>query len=154
MLVYTAALNPQLRLGHSPFFTRIGLRYQNLIQPSNLELGEAAWSDLLKPQISGILSAGDMGGQVTESHGHALIEFADGAGSVRIQYGIQQKSDNSTREECYVIDSDFFSDKKTETADAANVLNNFNRQSERLFRWCIDNRLHRAMDPAVVEPVA
>ncbi len=136
------------------FFTRIGLRYQNLIQRSNVDLEGVAWSELLKPQISGILSANNMGGTVAESHAQILIQLADDSGSVRIRHGIGQNSDNETDEECYVIDSDFFTDEKTRTDDAANILDNFNRQSGRLFRWCIEERLHDAMDPSVVETAA
>ena len=125
----------------------------NVIQRSKLGLEEALWADLLKPQTSGIFSVQDMHGVVEECQTQTLIRFSDGSGSVRMSHGIAPNPDNKN-EECYLIDNDFLTDKKTETDNASNVLNHLNRQSGRLFRWCIDERLHEAMGPSPVETAA
>ena len=91
------------------FFTRVGLRYRNVIQRSKLGLEEASWADLLKPQTSGIFSAQDMHGAVEECQTQTLIRFSDGSGTVRMSHGIAQDPDNEN-EECYLIDNDFFTD--------------------------------------------
>ena len=137
---------------YSPaFFTRIGLRYQDLIQRSKLNLGETQWSDLLKPQIAGVLSSLEIAPSLEESLTQLLIQFPDDSGKVRIKHGLVQTPDTNN-EECYLIDSDFFTDQRIETKDASNRLDYFNRQSGRLFRWCVQDRLHEAMGPQAIEP--
>jgi len=125
------------------FFTRIGLRYQNLIQRSKLGLSGVAWSELLKPHISGLLAEPDL--DVGASQCVAVVRFGDENGQVRIQHGLVQSADNS--EECYLIDSDFYSERRMPTNEALGTLDFFNAQSGRLFRWCIHNRLDVAMEP-------
>jgi uncharacterized protein (TIGR04255 family) len=125
------------------FFTRIGLRYQDLIQRSKLGLDDQPWSVLLKPHIAGLLSTQGM--SVSESLSIVSIRLPETLGQVRIRHGLAQAA--GAKEECYLIDSDFFTEQRTATDDAFQTLDYFNRQSGRLFRWCIEDRLHDAMDP-------
>jgi hypothetical protein len=39
-----------------PFFTRIGLRYRDVVRRSRLQLAEMPWSELLQPWISSVLA--------------------------------------------------------------------------------------------------
>src|SRR5262249_11181705 len=50
------------------FFSRIGLRYRDLIQRSQLNLSKFHWSQLLKPHIAGELSSPDVADHIE----HAL----------------------------------------------------------------------------------
>ncbi len=131
-------------------FTRIGLRYQNVIRRSILGGEELSWAELLRPQVTGVFAAPDMSGKVEESFTQMLIQFPDGSAKVRIRHGIMQ-SEEADNEECYVIDNDFFTEEKAETDDATRILDHFNQQSGHLFRWCISDRLHQAMGPSTVE---
>ena len=128
-----------------PFFTRIGLRYQNVIQRSALELEEVGWSELLQPYIIGELSSPVVAKAIEFTLRHTVIRLAEGNGHVRISHGLVEIPNSG--EACYMIDSDFYSDQKTEPQDAFNQLKAFNMQARRLFRWCITDRLHQAMGP-------
>ena len=132
-------------------FIRTGLRYRNVIQRSLLGLEETQWKNLLGPSIAGVFSAKEVAGQVESCQTKMQIRLSDHQGSVQIIHGIAENPDNEN-EECYVIDNDFFTDEKTENQDALDVLDNFNRQSGRLFRWCISERLNEAMEPSRVDP--
>jgi uncharacterized protein (TIGR04255 family) len=133
------------------FFTRLGLRYQDLIQRSKLELQTLPWSTLLTPRIAGLVGA--EGFVVGESLSIALIKLTELDAYVRLRHGLAQKADTS--EECYLIDSDFYTEQRTDTNDVYRKLDYFNRLSFRLFRWCIEERLHDAMEPEpVVAPVS
>jgi uncharacterized protein (TIGR04255 family) len=128
------------------FFTRVSLRYQNLIQRSKLGLDQVAWADLLKPHILGLLGARTL--DVIASQGAAVVRFGAELGQVTIRHGLVQSADNN--EECYLIDSDFYTEQRMPPDGALKSLDFFNAQSGRLFRWCIDDRLHDAMDPQPV----
>jgi uncharacterized protein (TIGR04255 family) len=130
------------------FFARAGLRYQNVIRKSALGLDGVAWEDLLRSQIVGLLAAKDFQGEAVETSSQTLIEFPERVGKVRLRHGFVQAANNN--EQCYLIDSDFFTSEKTKVEDVTDVLNYFNQQSGRLFRWCITDRLHEAMGPQPV----
>jgi uncharacterized protein (TIGR04255 family) len=126
------------------FFTRIGLRYQNLIQRSKLGLNSAAWNELLQPHILGLLAHADL--DVPASQAESVVRFSSDRGYVKIRNGLVRVAE--AQEDCYLIDSDFSIDQRIPTDAAFTSLTFFNAQSGRLFRWCISDRLHAAMDPA------
>lgn len=142
-----SSLRALLEIYRPAFFTRVGLRYQNLVQRSKLGLGDQPWSSLLKPQIAGLFTIPDL--QVGEALSVASIRLPQEDGLVRIRHGLAQAVGAS--EECYLIDSDFFTERRTNAEHTFRTLDYFNSQSGRLFRWCIDDRLHIAMEPKQVE---
>jgi len=132
---------------YSPsFFSRIGLRYRNLICPGELGLNSKPWSELLRKEIVGEL-ASDLKDDI-EQVGHDMVIRLGKEGMARIQHGLQLESD--TDKYGYVIDADYYSEEKTETTNALQRLNSFNSFSGSFFRWCIDERLHNALGPTTV----
>ncbi|HSB11890.1 MAG TPA: TIGR04255 family protein [Blastocatellia bacterium] len=136
------ALESFVQLYSPLFYSRIGLRYRDVIQRSNLGLSEAPWSALLKPHIAGELSS-EIAHDIVHSANQVTIRL-DGRGQVLINHGL---AFNQEKEVCYLIDSDFSTDQRTELNDAIKILDFFNEQSARLFRWCITERLNEAMEP-------
>lgn len=133
---------------YSPaFFSRIGLRYQNIIQRSDLELTDAPWSQLLQPYIAGPLSNETVADSITSSVQTFEVSLENNVGMARVQHGLV---DSDKQEQCYLIDSDLFTDDRTEADHAIGILDGFNKQGTRLFRWCITTRLHESMGPAPV----
>jgi uncharacterized protein (TIGR04255 family) len=135
------------------FFTRIGLRYQDLIQRSRLDLpATTKWSALIKPHMAGVHAVPELEGHIEESVGQLLIKFPEFNGKVRLNYGIVQTED--TGENCFLIDSDYYTDERTKTDAVDGTLDYFNKQSGRLFRWCIEDRLKAALEPQPVDAPA
>lgn len=131
---------------YSPaFFSRIGLRYRDVIKRSQLGLDGVPWSDLLTPQIAGELSSGDIAGDIEHAASEVVIRFAEGLGKAHLRHGLVRAG--SEGETCYLIDTDFFTEERTEVANYDAILDRFKQQAARLFRWCITDRLHRAMGP-------
>jgi uncharacterized protein (TIGR04255 family) len=128
-------------------FTRIGLRYVDLIQRSKLGLGNVGWSDLLQPHIAAELTNSVMLDYLEQSNKTIVYRLEEHNSFVRIQHGLVR---NKEGEMCYLIDSDFFTEEKTEIEDAHTLLNYFNQQGRHLFRWCITERLHKAMEPQYI----
>jgi len=126
------------------FFTRIGLRYRDLIVRRPLHLDEASWGELLSPNLaSGFQSPiADW----IEDCGHQLVFRLQGETKVTLNHGLGKKGE----EGCYIIDSDFYTMQTTGANDAGRILDYFNRQAGRLFHWCITEELHQAMGPGQV----
>jgi uncharacterized protein (TIGR04255 family) len=128
-----------------PFFTRIGLRYRDVLNRSELGLVGVSWSDLLSKELGGVFHSA-IAASIEGLAYQLILSLQGGAAKVTIQHGLAQKGD----ELCYIVDSDFYVTNRTETHDAIDILNYFNRQSGRLFRWSIAERLHRALEPRPV----
>ena len=131
-----------------PFFTRTGLRYQDIIKRSVLKLAQVEWRALLNPQLAGELSHEQIARTIEYSKHEFQIQHNTN-GNVRVKHGLV--TDAKTDEVCYIIDADFFTEERLEQQNARARLNEFNREAGRLFRWCISERLHDAMGPKPVE---
>lgn len=128
------------------FFTRIGLRYQSLIQRSLLDLPAATgWSELIQPHMVGAHAIPELESSVEGFVGQLVISLPEFKGKVRVNYGVARKSDSG--ENCFLIDSDYHTGERTHYDAVDGILDYFNKQSGRLFRSCIQPRLHHAMDP-------
>ena len=130
-------------------YTRIGLRYRDIVNRSKFNLKGVDWSELLQPHIAGELNS-DIGQYVNTVKKELLVQLDNGNGSVRIVHGLVQQPD--TDEPCYLIDSDFSTTEKMEVNSAGERLNYFNAEAARLFKWCITPKLHQSMEPGPVPP--
>lgn len=130
------------------YFSRIGLRYVDVIKRSVLGLQDTDWSELLQPYILGLLASQDVGSHVSAFESRHDINLADGESIVKIIMRYTEASD--TGEVYFVIDSDFFTTNKTQIPDATEKLDFFSARGTRLFRWCITERLHDAMGPQAI----
>ncbi len=130
------------------FFTRIGLRYQDLIVRSELDLKDCSWTDLLKPHIAGLFSPSGLSEQdIVESLSVFRCPLSPIDGFVRVRHGLASRNDQDDGELDYLIDSDFYTESQTELSDVLTTLDDFNKQAGRLFHWCIEEKLHDAMRP-------
>jgi uncharacterized protein (TIGR04255 family) len=125
-------------------FTRIGLRYQDVIMRSDLELTDKKWNELLNPTLCGVLAAPEFNEQdlleVFSTFSCNILEDA----MVRVRHGLAKQD---KRDEIgYLIDADFFLND-VEISETLARLNGFNSQARYLFRWCITPTLHAAMEP-------
>jgi len=130
------------------FYSRIGLRYRDVIIRSKLGLADVPWSELLQKHIAGVLSEENVQDEVIHAEKTILLNLGDQVGKVRINHFLALVSE--TNEECYVIDADFYTDNQTEPNNAIEKLNELNSYAGRLFRWCIRDKLYVSMEP---EPV-
>ncbi len=126
-------------------FSRIGLRYRDMIRRDNLGLTHVPWSELLNPQIASELASPVISDHVQQVAHQVVIRNPDGKMQIFLQHGLappKLESQNS-----YFIDSDFSVENETRIDDALATLDAFNSEARRLFRWCITDRLHEALDP-------
>jgi uncharacterized protein (TIGR04255 family) len=133
---------------YSPaFFSRVGLRYRNVIKKSELGLRDTPWSELLKVHIAAELAT-PIAGDIEAANHQVLVRLQGKEGKVTINHGLALPPHAS--EESYVIDNDFFTEERIEVKNAELKLDYFHGQSGHLFQWCIDEKLHTAMRPKPV----
>lgn len=131
------------------FYSRVGLRYKNVISRSNLRLEQSTWKDLLKPHIVSALSDPDVSGAIVSIQTQSLVNTSEiSGGRVRLIHGLVKLP--PTNEECYMIDADFYIETKEGLDEPFDVLDKFHRLAGRLFRWAITDRLHEAMGPRAI----
>lgn len=139
------ALSALLELYRPNFFTRIGLRYSNAIQRSRIGLQDHKWSTLLRSEILGELALPRFEDNLTEATRTIRIKIPHGGGALFIQHGLGVVGNDP--DASYLIDMDFYKDEKTGVENAGAILDRFNRQAGRGFRWFITDRLHLSLEP-------
>jgi uncharacterized protein (TIGR04255 family) len=136
-------------------YTRVGLRYVDVIRRSILGLKDAPWSELLDPGVAGELGAPELGDVDSASRQiHSRLDDDDDNSFITMKSGIalaDPDKGNPEKERCFLIDCDFHTHKRVETKNVLATLDTFNRLSGRLFRWCVRPRLRDALGP---EPAA
>jgi uncharacterized protein (TIGR04255 family) len=126
------------------FYSRVGLRYINLIYRRDLELGNAPWSELLNPELGGMLS-GNLKDSVEDASSETLIKNGDSA-YIKLRSGLARTEDRKD-EVGFLIDADLFTAQKEDGKNVSRTLSEFHRTAGHLFRWAIRRPLHAAFRP-------
>ncbi|WP_210246032.1 TIGR04255 family protein [Rhizobium sp. SJZ105] len=129
-------------------FSRIGLRYRDIIDPEPLDLLGCAWAELITPVLLGIFDAPELG-EIVVDHTASAATFAVEDFRVNLQTSFVL---NQNENKAFLIDSDFFQ-VAVSTAGVENaigVLSRLHTYSGPVFRFCITEKLHQALGP---EPV-
>lgn len=127
-------------------FSRIGLRYVDIIKRSVLGLNGVDWGDLLQAHALGLLSSSVVSRNIESLDAKYEVLLEDGSSVARIVMALVQWQENDA-EECFMIDTDFYTVQKTTIEEVQNKLDYFHVRASRLIRWLITDRLHNAMEP-------
>lgn len=140
------------RIYKPSFYTRVGLRYQDLIIRSKLGIEDKSWSELIAKHIASELHDPELSSSIQTVTKNLILKTEDG--QINLNHGlvtVKEPQENSD-EIVYLFDADFFAERKIEgNGDVWNVLNQFNQSAGRLFRWSITDTLHSAMQPQPVD---
>jgi uncharacterized protein (TIGR04255 family) len=135
------------------FFSRIGLRYQNIIDRKKLGLTDKPWSNLLRHELLGELAIPEFEQRVENVANRTLkLKLANDAGSVVMKHGFARIANQP--EQAYAIDFDFSLERKIEVSDAEPTFNHFNELAGNAFRWAISSTLREALGPMDAKDVA
>ncbi|WP_169735667.1 TIGR04255 family protein [Microvirgula aerodenitrificans] len=137
LTIYNEIYDPRI-------FKRVGLRYKDVIQRSTIDLVDTPWHEIIASSIAGPF-ADDGFSKAKHYSSSFLLPLKDTFGSVLVQYGIVEYA--TTAEECFLIDADYFIEQDVEYHVAITTLTSFNKKAGSLFRHCITDKLHRALDP-------
>lgn len=136
------------------FYTRVGLRYQDLIIRSKLGIEDKDWSELIARHIASELHETILSSSIQTIVKNLVLKTE--IGQINLNHGLVNVKDeqDSNGEIAYLFDADFYREQKIEgSRDVWNILNQFNQSAGRLFRWSITDTLHNAMHPQSVESV-
>jgi uncharacterized protein (TIGR04255 family) len=135
-----------MKLYKPAFFQRIGLRYVNVIHRNRLGIDASKpWSELLEPQIAGILATPQFGNEVTEQNVTVVVKLEENNNWVRVHHAMGQHKE--TKDEVYLIDNDFFNDGKTGVDNVFTRLTQYHLWAGQLFQWCITPQLKELLVP-------
>ncbi|WP_237457539.1 TIGR04255 family protein [Pseudomaricurvus sp. HS19] len=128
---------------------RIGLRYKDVIQRTDLGLEDRPWSELLNPYISSIYEDGNViANNVVGAQTTLNIKLGESEGMLTMIHGLVKN--NATQEQCFLIDGDFFYEGAVEYGAVNGFLDKFHDSARNMFRWCISDVVHRSLQPAEV----
>ena len=146
-----AALSIFERIYEPSFYTRIGLRYRNLIIRSKLETQGKSWSELIANHIASELHNSDLSPAIQAVMKELTLKIE--GKKVNFKHGLVtvKNSQGGEEETAYLFDADFYTEEKIRRDNNVwHILNRFNRTAGKLFRWSITNTLHDAMRPQPV----
>lgn len=131
------------------FTTRLGLRYQNVVDRKTLGIEDLDWSALLSHFLLGPLATAKSADTVQEHNGTFLIQLKEPTDFVRVRYGLVTEKSGDPENVMFMLDHDFFTgnDVETDVSDVVARVNIFNSSNRSLFRRCITAKLHDAMVP-------
>ena len=143
------AIDSLVAIYNPSFYSRVGLRYIDLIDRVEIDLQDTPWSDLLNSVI-----LGELGERYFEENTESIqksirVRNADKTGGFLLNHGLSAKPGVSNL--TYSIDFDFYVDHKTETQDALAVLDALHARSGRAWRWSIKPKLHDALKPTAID---
>ena len=140
------------RIYRPSFYTRIGLRYQDLIIRSNLGLEDKNWSDLIAMHIASELHDPELLSSIQAVMKNLVLKTQHG--QVNFKHGLVtvKEPGKNNDEIAYLFDADFYTEQKIErNGNVWNILDQSNKSARRLFRWSITDILHNAMQPQAVD---
>ncbi|NOY25531.1 MAG: TIGR04255 family protein [Oligoflexia bacterium] len=128
-----------------PYFSRVGLRYIDVIRPTVLGIKQGGgWHRLLSRGFAGEIADQSIGPSVVGANRNTIVQLQGCKGRVRIQHGLGE--DPGTKDIVYVIDSDFFDDSEHRSLEGAlELLGEYNVRAGRLFRWATSDELKTAL---------
>lgn len=130
-------------------YSRIGLRYRNVIKRSAIGLDNIDWNELLQTHILGILDYSEVCKNVQSFENRHDIRLSENGDFVRLVTMLVRLDDDDD-EVCFLIDADFYNIGRFDLEGSIEKLDYFNKEATRLFRWCISERLHEAMKPKIL----
>jgi uncharacterized protein (TIGR04255 family) len=127
------------------FYTRTGLRYQDLIDPGAVGVDAYPWSELLSPAIAGCLAEPTVAARITQDAASVLLKDPDADETyIRLQHGLVSSAEEPDNL-MYSIDADHHTLRRLEGGSVRDVLDGFNKEAGNLFRWSTSDLLRDAL---------
>jgi len=133
-----------------PFFTRVGLRYVDVIDRSALGLRRKSWAKLLARHILGELSNGLVERAALSARRELVLELPAG-GLVRVVHGFQGAGRGAARTAPYVLDADFYAEGSFGAEEALASCDRFREEAGNAFRWWTTSTLREALEAVPVQ---
>lgn len=150
-----AALEVVAKLYSVTHWTRMGLRYRDLIIREDIGLKDVPWRELIAPFLLGLTVADGLAeGDIPETDvlaAQSYVSFQLEDCVLGLRHGIVRKE--QTGEQAYMIDADFYLDSQVAELNLDAIeqhLDRFHANAGAVFRGCIQQRLHNTLDPRFI----
>lgn len=129
------------------YFERVGLRYVDAINRSELGLEGTEWRELIKPHLLGCLAFAQE--EVTKVNLNTLrAEIVIDGIFVRISSGLGIINTNNKKpDNAFILDCDYYQTGKVDIDKVEEVAEQLHQKSTEFFRKSITQKLHEAMEP-------
>lgn len=129
-----------------PYFSRVGLRFRNIIRRSVLGLTDKEWNHLLQRKWTGDLAWSEVAGEMKATHSQILMSLNGAEDLVCIRHGLTPIG-QPAQEMGYLIDHDFFVNGQLPLDTLAPKLTMYHQAAQRFFKLWVTDTLHQAMQP-------
>lgn len=124
------------------YFSRIGLRYQNILRRSHFGFDtDYAWDQLLNPSLLAVVGDPNVGNDVRESISQTVLDHPKGL--VKIHHGLVKFG---SEEFCFLIDTDIYLERRIEIEHGLQQLDDFHELARHIFEWAITPKLRTSME--------
>ena len=145
---YFVSIEEKFRCIYAPsFYSRIGLRYRDVIGRQSLGLEGRSWGELLNGDLVGLLGHDDVSGQVRRAQTVVQIQLPEiDDVHLTLRHGLLDQPEQESLD-AYVIDADIFIERRVDPNDCLRLLDRFNEVTGNIFRWAISDTLRDALEP-------
>lgn len=128
------------------FYTRVGLRYIDVIERSSIGLNERKWTELVQPHVLGIVANHEEGinSYVSEA------EFKDPNDGIGTKTHFEFVHANGNEETSLLIDCDYFKNETVPAEKMIELADSLHTHSSSFLRTAIKDDLHNAMQPVEI----
>lgn len=128
------------------FYTRVGLRYIDVIERSTIGLLDRKWTDLMQPHVLGIVVNYEDGINAYLSE----AEFKDQINNVVTKTHFEFVHANGNEETSLLIDCDYFKNETVSVGKVSELSEKLHNHSSNFLRTAIKDDLHNAMQPVEI----
>ncbi|SRR6266516_1519381 len=142
----TAALAALADVYKPAFFSRIGLRYKDVVNKKKLGLNGERWDSLVCKPLVGPLAESAVRDRIAGFSSNAVVKLDEVKGGfIHLRHGLM--TDEKGKGESFLFDADFFTQERSEPKDVGPILDTFNGMAGNYFRWAITPKLRTALKP-------
>lgn len=132
------------RIFQPSFYTRVGLRYKDVIDRTKFGLTDKGWTDLIQPHVLGVINASN---QNTLNQWSVNSEFTFEGSEIATRQDLSLAIKVGDQLPVMVFDCDYFLTGNLQSDSITNYSNQLHEKSSTFLRCAISEELHRAMDP-------
>jgi uncharacterized protein (TIGR04255 family) len=131
-----------------PFYNHVCIRYRNVIHREKLGLHGVAWSELIRPWVSGPLGNPSVANEVEAGLARSLISLPEKDTHLELQYGLGNEEPSKIR--VFLIETHTYTNEQTGLDNAIQRLNGLNVHARNFFGECITDKLRVALAPTAI----
>lgn len=124
------------------FYSRVGLRFVNVIEKEMYGFQNSSWKDLINPSVVGLFASNELLDDEIEASTQRTTISLGNEGSLTTRLGLAKNEKGKT---AFVIDNDFFAEG--DISDVRKCLEEFHKHAGHVFRYCTTERLRQGLEP-------